>query len=1487
LESGESHIKIAGPDNWDSARFFDQGKPRPGTINTQWVGRIEGMRYFDNAFFNVSPREAVALDPQHRILLEEAWHCIEDSGLPIGVLQSSRTSVNIGLTSHDYVIKHVSNNLRVDAFDPLGKYPVFASNRLSYLLDLRGPSRTVDTACSSSLVALDQALHDLLHEDCDFGLVGGVSMLCSPWRLFGFAQSRMLSPDGRCYTFDRRANGFVTGEGVGVVLITTRDRAERYGCYIYGVVKGVATNHNGHNRDLTAPSVDSQVDVITRALTRAGVTPADVGYVEAHGTGTSLGDPIEVEALSRVYSTGRDAPLQVGSVKPNIGHLEAGSGMAGLIKVLLMLRHGRIVPTVNCEVHNPLLPGVGECITFPDHLVDWPAGDKPRTAGVSSFGFGGVNCHVVIQESRGRIDVEDTEPDGASPVFTISAKTHSALVAGLAAWAQDERWADDATVARLCRASNQRRLNLPYRVGARAQDLPPLLDAARRGEELNLCVAVTAQPRPVIVMAPCTSDAVTSLSAVTAAQRPKFNRPADQSAEFDSAGPMACFATYLDCLESLAAHGVIAAELSACDQVGAAAALVHAEAITVDDALAVLAGQGCQEPFVLQTPPRCTVVVGGHEVLPNEFTDDYLRQLLDGCARTPEAVATYTRRAALLLDHQYTFIRALDRWAELSADRGFDLVELVRDFDHRAPHETTAHLLVTGLAIAVALTEVDRAWRLRQLPWMGSANAELAELICEDIIDCREVVAAVHGEIPLTTLTNRARCHDRVRGDRLDALPLLTELSHTACLGRQLAAANVPTRSGPAAGMSARTTIVIGAPAEGLDLERPADTIHVDTRPDQLSAGLLELWLRGHDIDWAGPQHGVPVRPRDLPGYQFDRNPFWHEDVELRIDGQNPIHAETTTDNITEADDTATDPGRDATQTADVTDRRPEVDSAARDLSRLLTGLLVQLVAEATRLPGELLQPDSPFADIGIDSPIIHQLNNELSTRLGPVSATLFFECRTISDVAARLLQGHPVGVASYFDSAGAQQDPSRLDKPITPRRAAAQPATFAGEPGAETDNGIAIIGFNGRFPGADSSEEFWANLCDGVDSITEIPPRRWDHSEYYDPRRNVPGKVYAKWGGFLSDVDQFDAAAFGIAPVDAMFMDPQERLFLEAVRDCLETAGYTRQRLRAAHGDAGVYVGATFNNYQLVQRDAADHIPGSYAPINSQTFGIANRVSYLNDLHGPSMTVDTACSSSLYAVHLACASLRRKECAMAIAGGVNLTLHPSKYQTLAHFQFLSSDGRCRAFGAGGDGYVPAESVGAFLLKPLPAAVADRDRIYGVIRGSAVTHGGRTNGFTVPDPGAHTTAITRTLRQAGWTADTVSYFEAHGTGTRLGDPIEVAAIRDAYRGAASRRQYCAIGSVKSNIGHAEAAAGCAQLAKVVLQIHSHTLVPSLHAEPANPDIDFADSPVYVQRELSDWEPARMGFGDIPCRAGISSIGAGGSIVHLVIEEHQP
>ena len=294
-------------------------------------------------------------------------------------------------------------------------------------------------------------------------------------------------------------------------------------------------------------------------------------------------------------------------------------------------------------------------------------------------------------------------------------------------------------------------------------------------------------------------------------------------------------------------------------------------------------------------------------------------------------------------------------------------------------------------------------------------------------------------------------------------------------------------------------------------------------------------------------------------------------------------------------------------------------------------------------------------------------------------------------------------------------------------------------------------------------------------------------------------------------------------------------------------------------------------------------------APASSYA-SIANRVSYFFNFHGPSIALDTMCSSSLTAIHLACESIRRRESDLAVAGGVNLSLHPNKYLQLSRSKFTSSDGRCRSFGAGGDGYVPGEGVGAVLLKPLSKAVADRDHIYGVIKASAINHGGKTNGYTVPNPNAQATVIAEVLQKAKLNPETISYLEAHGTGTALGDPIEIAGLVKAFQENASRKQYCAIGSVKSNIGHLEAAAGMAGLTKILLQMKYQQLAPTLHIEKLNPHLHLEDSPFYLQSELEDWNQLNCqesANGKIlPRRAGISSFGAGGANAHLIVEEYQ-
>ncbi|MDT0269588.1 SDR family NAD(P)-dependent oxidoreductase, partial [Streptomyces sp. DSM 44915] len=574
--------------------------------------------------------------------------------------------------------------------------------------------------------------------------------------------------------------------------------------------------------------------------------------------------------------------------------------------------------------------------------------------------------------------------------------------------------------------------------------------------------------------------------------------------------------------------------------------------------------------------------------------------------------------------------------------------------------------------------------------------------------------------------------------------------------------------------------------------------------------------------------------------------------------------------------------------------------AAAPELDRVV-GYLTEVVASVMKLPAEVIEADGPLDEYGIDSISVMLLTDALENDFGTLPKTLFFEYRTLAELSRYLLDAHPTEVARLVGGATAAA-PAPAAAPAAPpadaervpvlgrRRATSRFLPAAGrrehDQVATRSPDIAIIGLAGRYPQAGDLDTFWANLLAGRDSVTEVPADRWDADAL-----DADG-VYCRWGGFLDDVDRFDPVFFNIAPRDAELMDPQERLFLECSYATLQDAGYTPRSLTEGDGQAagqvGVFVGVMTSDYQffgLERQLAGDPVAtaGNFA-------SMANRVSYHLNFQGPSLAVDTMCSSSLTAISLACESIRRGESDVALAGGVNLSLHPNKFLLLSNGKFASSNGRCESFGDEGDGYVPAEGVGAVLLKPLDVAVRDGDHVYGVIKGTALNHGGRTSGYTVPNPNAQGDVVGAALRQAGVEPSAVSYVEAHGTGTKLGDPIEIRGLVQAFDGRTGSGRV-AIGSVKSNIGHAEAAAGIAGLTKVLLQMRHGTLVPSLHSDVLNPFIDFDDTPFVVQRTAAEWARPVVDVDgrptELPRIAGLSSFGAGGSNAHLVIEEYRP
>lgn len=429
--------------------------------------------------------------------------------------------------------------------------------------------------------------------------------------------------------------------------------------------------------------------------------------------------------------------------------------------------------------------------------------------------------------------------------------------------------------------------------------------------------------------------------------------------------------------------------------------------------------------------------------------------------------------------------------------------------------------------------------------------------------------------------------------------------------------------------------------------------------------------------------------------------------------------------------------------------------------------------------------------------------------------------------------------------------------------------------PGVTTQP-IAIIGLSCRFPGAATPEAFWQLLCNGKDAITEIPRERWDTDALYDPNPSTPGKMYTRWGGFVDNVDQFDAHFFGISPREAGCMDPQQRLLLEVTWEALENAGLAPKRL--AGSQTGVFIGISTDDYSRLQ--SRDHtIIDSYTGTGTAYSIAANRLSFSFDFRGPSLAVDTACSSSLAAVHLACQSLWHGESSLALAGGVNLILSPELTIAFSQARMMAPDGRCKSFDARANGYVRSEGIGVIVLKLLSDALASGDAIYAVIRGTAVNQDGHSNGLTVPSQAAQEAVLRAACQRAGVAPGDIDYVEAHGTGTSLGDPIEAQALGTVLAIGRAPDRPCILGSAKTNIGHTEAAAGIASLIKVAFALKHRIIPPNLHFQHPNPHIPFAELPLRVPQTLTPW-PDKAG----PALAGVSSFSFGGTNAHVLLQE---
>jgi iturin family lipopeptide synthetase A len=429
LRDGVDGISEVPPERWDVDAYYDADPQAPGKLCTRYGGFLSTVDAFDAAFFGITPREARCMDPRQRLLLEVAWEALENAAEAADALAGSPVGVFVGICGNDY--HSLLQNAGAAADDPLvlpGNALSIATGRLSYFLRLQGPNMAIDTACSSSLVAVHLACQSLRAGECDMALAGGVNLILAPGATVMLSKAGMMAPDGRCKTFDAAADGYVRGEGCGIVVLKRLSRALADGNRIHALIAGSAINQDGRSTGLTAPNGAAQESLLRKALGEAGVKPEEVGYVEAHGTGTRLGDPIEVNALGAVLGPARTPahPLLIGSVKTNVGHLEAAAGVAGLIKLVLALRHRELPPHLNLRRLNPLLPWDRLPISVVTERTPWPAVNGRRIGGISSFGFSGTNVHMLVAEAPAAAE-RRTEAERPLHLTTLSAATEPAL----------------------------------------------------------------------------------------------------------------------------------------------------------------------------------------------------------------------------------------------------------------------------------------------------------------------------------------------------------------------------------------------------------------------------------------------------------------------------------------------------------------------------------------------------------------------------------------------------------------------------------------------------------------------------------------------------------------------------------------------------------------------------------------------------------------------------------------------------------------------------------------------------------------------------------------------------------------------------------------------------------------------------------------------------------------------------------------------------
>jgi amino acid adenylation domain-containing protein len=1649
-----------------------------------WGGFVNEVERFDPLFFGISPGEASVMDPQQRLFLEEAWKAIENAGYAGDALGESRCGVYVGLMNTDYEdLLTQANALTPKAHELTGTAGSILASRIAYHLNLRGPAITIDTACSSSIVAIHLACRALQLGEIDMALAGGVTLYLTQKRYNLMEQVGMLSRSGKCRPFDDAADGTIPGEGVAVVVLKRLEDAIRDGDSISGVIVSSGTNQAGKTNGITAPSKQSQLELITEVYRRGEIDPGTIQFVEAHGTGTKLGDPIEAEALASVFENSlRPGQFcRLGALKANLGHMTAAAGVAGLIKVLLSIKHRAIPPQIHFDTPNRHTAYFNGPFRVNTVLESWEMEPgTPRRAAVSAFGFSGTNSHLVIEEAPAPSQRIVPGPNKEYWIV-LSAKTPRALkdkAAELSRWLEskggtislidlsftlstgrsafEERLAFVARdMAEVCAGLQQfldssnprvkrsgsaqpgaawvsganvdwtilykglevRRIPLPAYPFERERywfdtlQPPPLSSGVasaglseRAGDSLGNAAEhreakgrvrlkdLSSNPtsgrsveNPVFAAPVASGDdsspAIESIfGARHSAEEPLARSPGTQSAGTppspNNRKEIPETAEIVRRLRQLVAKTFCVDQ----SRIPDAKRLVD---LGLDSILAVELAKGISSEFKINLPAArlydhpsvqplavyVRQVLGAGQSGQFDSASTFFPTNLSIAPSSGTAVAAFVdgrpaqpeqehsafdtdgiiqRVRSLVALTLFLEERKIDKGKKF-ADLGLDsilAVELVKRlngefgvnlsaaalYSHATTRQLAVHIseLLSGLEKG-QVPNTDRLFApvlVNREPGGSPLPIAVTSAVTTSGIGKDDEGAKSSGgsNVRRVTITGSGSIADLRLSNQIASAPKAHEVqisikASSVMLADLLCARGLYPTMPP-------YPFTPGFEVAGTVAQAGGDV--ADFQPGDRVCGLTGAALGGH-------AELVNVDPRLL--VRMPETLSFSDACTLPVSFLTARYALWDVGRLTREEtllihSAASCTGLMAIQLARQTGVRIFATVGSEEKVAYLRGLGLEEVFNyrsrdavaklIAAMPGgqvnvilnlltgpirdqslSLLAPEGRFLDLAVAGlkatapPDLSALvDNQGYFGLDCRRLTLrqpSYVSRTLQQLSDLVTNGEirPLPVAGQFTLSEARAAYELLESrncigrvvllPMegscsissrenqrTVRVRAAEPSPA---PGFEP---IAVVGISGRFPGAPDLDSFWQNLISAKSSIKEVPPDRWPVETFESGSSEAAKNGYNRWGGFLDGIDEFDASFFNVARAEAEVMDPQHRLFLQEAWKALEDSGHSPRQL--AGRPCGVFVGIGPSDYfAQIEEPDAHSLTGNLGS------GLAGRVAYLLDWTGPCLAVETACSSSFSALHLACASLGRRECELALAGGVHLATSPKVFLATTRMGLLSPTGRCRTFDAAADGWVVSEGVGAVILKRLDDAVRDADHIYGVIRGCSINHDGTKNGFTAPKAAAQAALQRRVYEQAGINPETIDYVELHGTSSLLGDEIELLALKESFGSFTRKKGFCAIGSLKPNIGHAIAAAGITCLLKVLLAIRQRQIPPLAGLEKVNDALGLDISPFYLNTRVVDWERQ----GGRPRRAAINGLSASGTNCHLIIDEFIP